>query len=145
MPSETGVIASLLVSKRPPLLGYNPNVRHDGRLFHVQTEDSGPARPVLSTHLFIEGSILSSQRTPYSLDEPETVTQKRMQEQHKGMLKRLRDGLFDNLPEVQRHPANKGGEHAAPAVKDGAGDTQKTVLPKLPARPAAWAKSAVIV
>ena len=130
--SETGVIAYLLVSKRPPLLGYNHNVRHAGRLFHVQTEDSGPARPVLSTHLFIEGSILSSQRTPYSLDEPETVTQKRMQEQHKGMLKRLRDGLFDNLPEVQRHPVNKGSEHAAPAVKDGAGDTQKTVLPKLP-------------
>lgn len=126
---QVGVIAYLLVSKRPPLLGYNHNVRHSGRLFHVQTEDSGPARPVLSTHLFIEGTILSSQRTTYSLDEPEAVTQKRMQEQHKGMLKRLRDGLFDNLPEVQRHPVTKGGDHAAPVAKDGSGNTQKTAVP----------------
>ncbi len=119
------------MSKRPPLLGYNHNVRHAGRLFHVQTEDSGPARPVLTTHLFIEGTILSSQRTPYSLDEPETVTQKRMQEQHKGMLKRLRDGLFDNLPEVQRFPVQKGDAHAAaPTAKAAAGDTQKMGAPK---------------
>jgi len=121
------------VSKRPPLLGYNHNVRHAGRLFHVQTEDSGPARPVLSTHLFIEGTILSSQRTPYSLDEPETVTQKRMQEQHKGMLKRLRDGLFDSLPEVQRFPASAGAHKqgdAAPVAKEGGGDTPKTAVTK---------------
>lgn len=127
---EAGCRDSLtLVSKRPPLLGYNHNVRHAGRLFHVQTEDSGPARPVLSTHLFIEGTILSSQRTTYPLDEPEAVTQKRMQEQHKNMLKRLRDGQFDHLPEVQRHPAGKGGDHAAPTANAGAGNTQKTAVP----------------
>ncbi len=128
------------MSKRPPLLGYNHNVRHAGRLFHVQTEDSGPARPVLTTHLFIEGTILSSQRTPYSLDEPETVTQKRMQEQHKGMLKRLRDGLFDNLPEVQRFPVQKSDAHgSAPTAKAAAGDTQKIGAPK-PTGDAAAAK-----
>lgn len=117
------------MSKRPPLLGYNHNVRHAGRLFHVQTEDSGPARPVLSTHLFIEGTILSSQRTTYPLDEPETVTQKRMQEQHKDMLKRLRNGQFDLLPIVQRYPVTKPGEHGAPTASAGAGDTQKTAVP----------------
>lgn len=128
------------MSKRPPLLGYNHNVRHAGRLFHVQTEDSGPGRPVLSTHLFIEGTILSSQRTPYSLDEPETVTQKRMQEQHKGMLKRLRDGLFDNLPEVQRFPVLKGDAHGAAPTEASAGDTKKIGAPK-PTPDGAAAKS----
>lgn len=113
------------MSKRPPLLGYNHNVRHAGRLFHVQTEDSGPARPVITTHLFIEGTILSSQRTPYSLDEPESVTQKRMQEQHKAMLKKLRDGLFDNLPEVQRFPVHK----AHPTAETDAA-THKAGVPK---------------
>lgn len=82
-------------------------------MFHVQTEDSGPARPVISTHLFIEGTILSSQRTHYSLEEPEAVTQKRMQEQHKAMLKKLRDGLFDNLPEVQRFVPNRSTQDSA--------------------------------
>ena len=36
------------------------------------------------------------------------MTQKRMQDQHKGMLKRLRDGLFDNLPESAALPCDKG-------------------------------------
>ncbi|MFO0654734.1 MAG: hypothetical protein U0787_06610 [Polyangia bacterium] len=49
-----------------------------------------------------------------------------MQDQHKGMLKRLRDGLFDNLPEVQRFPVTKAEGHGAVwTEKAAAGDTQK--------------------
>lgn len=84
------------MSKRPPFLGYNHNVRHKGRLFHVQTEDSGLGRPVLTTHVFIEGTILATLRAQYTTDEPDPVVQKRMQEQHKTMLKRVRDGEFDS-------------------------------------------------
>lgn len=83
------------MSKRPPFLGYNHNVRHKGRLFHVQTEDSGLTRPVLTTHVFIEGTILATLRAQYTVDEPDAVVQKRMQTQHKTMLKRVRDGEFD--------------------------------------------------
>jgi len=94
------VIAYAVVSKRPPLLGYNHNVRHAGRLFHVQTEDSGLSRLYVTTHLFIDGSILSTTRMQYGPDEPDEVVQKKMQTQHKTMLKRLRDGDFDHIPEL---------------------------------------------
>ena len=36
-----------------PLLGFNNNVRHKGRLFHIQTEDSGVRHPHVITHLFM--------------------------------------------------------------------------------------------
>ena len=84
-----------MVNKRPPFLGYNHNVRHKGHLFHVQTEDSGLSRPVLTTHVFIEGTILATMRAQYTVDEPDPIVQKRMQDQHKTMLKRVRDGEFD--------------------------------------------------
>ena len=94
-----------MVSKRPPLLGYNHNVRHAGRLFHVQTEDSGPSRPVITTHIFYEGTILATARTQYQADEPDAVVQRKMQDQHKSMLKRVRDGAFDYAQDEQGRPA----------------------------------------
>ena len=42
-----------------PLLGYNNNLKHAGKLFHIQTEDSGVDHPHVITHLFTEGTILA--------------------------------------------------------------------------------------
>src|SRR5215469_3208406 len=47
---------------RSPVLGYNHNLRYGGRTFHVQTEDSGQGYARLYTHLFYEGTILSSKK-----------------------------------------------------------------------------------
>ena len=105
------MIAYAVVSKRPPLLGYNHNVRHAGRLFHVQTEDSGLTRLYVTTHLFLDGTILSTARGQYTADEPDDVVQKKMQVQHKTMLKRLRDGDFDHGDDATlRHRAKSAGE-----------------------------------
>ncbi len=87
-----------------PQLGYNTNVRHKGKLFHIQTEDSGVARPHIITHLFVDGGrILKSVKSSYadSLEEPDLIAyiRRRMQEQHKAMFVALRDGDFDALLE----------------------------------------------
>ena len=50
---------------RSPLLGYNHNIRYNGRLYHVQTEDSGVNNPHIFTHLFHGGTILASHRSDY--------------------------------------------------------------------------------
>lgn len=131
------MIAYAVVSKRPPLLGYNHNVRHAGRLFHVQTEDSGLSRLYVTTHLFIEGTILSTTRTQYTADEPDEVVQKKMQTQHKTMLKRLRDGDFDHISELPSRsqtakPVEQGIEGAPSEVtSDPAQSTLRMALPDL--------------
>ena len=81
---------------RRPLLGYNHNVRYGGRILHVQTEDSGPANPLLHTHLFFEGSILATKRHQYDAAFPEDGVRGLMQGQHKEILKELKQGLYDN-------------------------------------------------
>src|SRR6478735_10511685 len=58
----TGRSHAMSQRARSPVLGYNHNIRHGGRVFHVQTEDSGTGYARLYTHLFFEGTILSSKK-----------------------------------------------------------------------------------
>jgi len=88
-----------------PLLGYNTNVRHKGKVFHIQTEDSGIQKPHVMTHLFADGGrILKSQKTGYAhlleTDDLSTQVKKLMQDQHKAMFLALREGQFDEMAGV---------------------------------------------
>src|SRR5512142_214526 len=87
-----------------PLLGFNNNVRHKGRVFHIQTEDSGIKHPHVITHLFADGGrIVRSQKTSYAEyvgdEEMQRKVRALMQEQHKAMFIALRAGKFDHLLE----------------------------------------------
>jgi hypothetical protein len=93
-----------------PLLGYNTNVRHKGKLYHIQTEDSGVNHPHVITHLFADGGrIVSSKKTSYQTmlgaDDLKPAVKKLMQDQHKGMFIALRDGAFDEQEGLLGVPA----------------------------------------
>jgi hypothetical protein len=86
----------------PPLLGFNNNVRHQGRVFHIQTEDSGTRRARIVTHLFVDGGrIVRTTRTDYSehvgREDMVPVLRRLMKEQHKAMFIRLRSGALDDI------------------------------------------------
>jgi hypothetical protein len=89
----------MTVKKPPPLLGYNTNVRHGGKLFHIQTEDSGIDHPHVITHLFVDGTILATKKKSYadSLDQEhwENTVRALMKDQHRAMFIELRDGTHD--------------------------------------------------
>ena len=83
-----------------PLVGYNTNVRHKGKLYHIQTEDSGVKRPHIITHLFADGGrIIATEKTSYEehvqSEDIAAIVKKLMQEQHKRMFIALRDGVYD--------------------------------------------------
>ena len=89
-----------------PLLGYNNNVRHKGRVFHIQTEDSGVNHPHIITHLFMDGGrILKSVKKSYAehvgSDGMSEVVRQMMKEQHKAMFIALRDGCTAAPGELQ--------------------------------------------
>jgi len=110
-----------------PLLGYNNNVRHKNRVFHIQTEDSGVKHPHIITHLFMDGGrILKSVKTSYAehvgKDRLGDVVRQMMKDQHKSMFRALRDGDFDDIVEA----ALAGKKISEPAI----------VAPKIVARPA---------
>jgi hypothetical protein len=119
-----------------PLLGYNNNVRHKNRVFHIQTEDSGVNHPHIITHLFMDGGrILKSVKKSYAehvgADGMSETVRGLMKEQHKAMFIALRDGQFDHL--VEGGAASGNAKAAAPAAS----------VPAIPAAPAAPAPPVV--
>src|SRR6185503_18098968 len=80
---------------RSPLRGYNHNLGHLGRVFHVQTEDSGPSQPRLFTHLFFEGTILVSRKHEYDAAAPDDKVRAMMQAQHKMVIRDLIQAKYD--------------------------------------------------
>src|SRR5271165_5912925 len=101
-----------------PLLGYNNNVRHKNRVFHIQTEDSGVKHPHIITHLFMDGGrILKSIKRSYAehvgADKMQDTVKQMMKEQHKAMFIALRDGQFDGM--FEEGQAAKGAKDKAAA------------------------------
>jgi hypothetical protein len=91
---------------RSPILGYNHNIRFHGRVFHVQTEDSGTGHARLFTHLFFEGTILASKKHEYDATSPEDVVRLLMQRLHKAMIRELKEGVHD--PRIGGFFASRG-------------------------------------
>jgi hypothetical protein len=120
-----------------PLLGYNNNVRHKGKVFHIQTEDSGVKYGHIITHLFMDGGrILKSVKTSYAEylgnERMADIVREMMKQQHKAMFIALRDGKFDAIAE--------GGADASQATRALVVDSPPSAAPK-PA-PAAAAAAA---
>jgi len=123
------------------ITGSNTNIRYRGKLFHIQTEDSGRRNPHVISHLYYGGTILASQKTRYAelLDlESETIDKDvklLMDEQHALMLERLKGGVYDDVIS-ERLGGDTGGSGTEPVAPPLA------AAPDAPAeaRPAAQAK-----
>ncbi|MEM6291173.1 MAG: hypothetical protein AAGA54_07900 [Myxococcota bacterium] len=116
-----------------PQLGYNHNIPHKGRLYHVQTEDSGVEKAHIFTHIFYDGTIISSNKVEYreEIEGVETVDPViigLMQESHKSMIKRLRRAEFDEkiFAVIGPHPDDEqaAAEAPAPAAPAAEGDAR---------------------
>lgn len=79
--------------------GFNSDVRAGEQVFHVQTEDRGPAHPILDTVVYQNGRVLYRRSTNYepfvSSAEftPESLRQ-RVEAQHRGVIEELRSGAL---------------------------------------------------
>jgi hypothetical protein len=85
------------------ITGYNTDVRHGSRIFHVQTEDKGLGNPKIETLIYVGGEILDSYRGTYEdlLAEPpvpENAIQARMDAQHKAVIRDIKNGKYDTTP-----------------------------------------------
>ena len=81
------------------VVGYNHNIMYKGEIFHVQTEDSGINNPHIITLLYRGGNILASKKTSYAdivrMGNLNQIVEDLMKEQHKDMLRRLKNAEFD--------------------------------------------------
>lgn len=128
MDSEPSIAVAKTAS---PLLGYNTNAPHKGKVYHIQTEDSGVSRPHVITHLFADGGrIIASRKTSYleHIGAPDyrDIVKKLMQEQHKAMYRALRGGEYDDhldtaetsIKELKPRAPEDWPDHTEPTVPD---------------------------
>ncbi len=83
------------------LTGFNTDIEHAGRVYHVQTEDKGSSNPYIESLVYSQGEILYSRRTPYheliakGID-PKTVANL-MERQHRTIAEAIRRGMLNKL------------------------------------------------
>jgi len=85
------------------ITGYNTDVRHGNRVYHVQTEDKGLSNPKIETLIYVGGEILDNYRSSYEdlLTSPplvESAIQSRMDEQHRAVIRDIKNGKYDQTP-----------------------------------------------
>jgi hypothetical protein len=85
-------------------VGFNDNLKYKGRVYHIQTEDSGVDKPQILTHLFADGGrVLKSYKRSYvdALERPdlEGYVRALMKAQQMEMASALREGTFDGVIE----------------------------------------------
>jgi hypothetical protein len=126
-----------------PVVGFNHNVKHGQRVYHVQTEDSGLPHAHFITHLFLGGNIVATQKSSYAdrAGDPDLpkVVRAMMEEQHKNMLRRLVAGEFQEMSERLSAPHYEPGVLATGQTGPAAVNVAKTapVAGAAVARPAA--------
>ena len=119
------------------ITGYNTDVKHKSRVFHVQTEDKGEGNPCVESLVYVGGEILATRRVSYAEmarnGRDDQAIQELMEQQHRTMIAAIQRGKFDGpngsvrAPAPEDRAASPGeavGEATATAVPGGAAAAQ---------------------
>ncbi|MEM9461649.1 MAG: hypothetical protein AAGF11_46230 [Myxococcota bacterium] len=96
--ASAGAVGSIArsLAVRDMVTGYNHEIPHHGRLYHIQTEDSGRAKGRICTHIFHGGVIVASRTVDYDQSCLRADVSDLLKKSHKSMLRRLVHGLLDD-------------------------------------------------
>lgn len=98
--------------------GFNTDVRVGNQVFHVQTEDRGPSRPVIDTAVYQNGRVLLRRSSSYeqfaaSLEFSADAVRQRVERQHSAVIEELRTGtLAEELASAAGQMNQTGGIQA---------------------------------
>ena len=118
------------------ITGFNTDIRHNDKVYHIQTEDKGLSNPYIESLVYVGGEILASKKTSYAEQAKDGVDEKwiggLMEQQHRTMIAAIKRGRFDAPAEGTQ----SGLQKIAPPGAAGtvAGDVAKpgsTALPPI--------------
>lgn len=82
------------------ITGFNTDVKHNDKVYHIQTEDKGMANPYIESLIYVGGEILASKKTSYAEQAKTGVDEKwiasLMEQQHRTMIAAIKRGRFDS-------------------------------------------------
>jgi hypothetical protein len=117
------------------ITGYNTDVKHNSRVFHIQTEDKGETSPYIESLVYVGGEILATRKTSYAElikdGRDDKSVQELMEQQHRTMIAAIQRGRFDGPNGSLRVPEGMSGAFeieedretaAGPPTDEAAGD-----------------------
>ncbi len=95
------------------ITGFNTDIKHNEKVYHIQTEDKGLQNPYIESLVYVGGEILASKKTSYAEQVKSGVDEKwigsLMEQQHRTMIAAIKRGRFDG-------PADATKSGARPSV-----------------------------
>jgi hypothetical protein len=116
------------------ITGYNTDVKHRNRVFHIQTEDKGEANPYVESLVYVGGEIVASKRTSYAevikRGRDDHAVQDLMEQQHRTMIAAIQRGRFDGPDgSIQIPEGMSASASAEPSTEESAPPFESPVLP----------------
>ncbi len=119
------------------ITGFNTDIRHNDKVYHIQTEDKGLQNPYIESLVYVGGEILASKKTSYAEQVKNGVDEKwiggLMEQQHRTMIAAIKRGRFDQPADqtktsmsIPRQTVAQPPGAATPVVPSSPGD-EKTL------------------
>ncbi len=100
------------------ITGYNTDVKHNNRVFHIQTEDKGDTSPHIESLVYVGGQILATRKTSYAevvqTGRDDKSVQELMEQQHRTMIAAIQRGRFDGPDGALKRPDGAPAGEEAP-------------------------------
>ena len=101
------------------ITGFNTDIRHNEKVYHVQTEDKGVGNPYIESLVYVGGEILASKKTSYAEQLKSGIDEKwiggLMEQQHRTMIAAIKRGRFDGPADVTKTAPRPGATLAQDA------------------------------
>ena len=112
------------------ITGFNTDVKHRNRVFHIQTEDKGESNPCVESLVYVGGEILATKRTSYAevikaTGRDDHAVQDLMEQQHRTMIAAIQRGRFDGPNGGIQIPEGMSGTSDNDATLDGSSPVAK--------------------
>ena len=103
------------------ITGFNTDIRHNEKVYHIQTEDKGLQNPYIESLVYVGGEILASKKTSYADQVKEGGADEKwignlMEQQHRTMIAAIKRGRLDNPADATAAAASRTGQIPKPTL-----------------------------
>ncbi|PYQ50599.1 MAG: hypothetical protein DMF59_10410 [Acidobacteria bacterium] len=113
------------------ITGFNTDIKHRDKVYHIQTEDKGLQNPYIESLVYVGGEILASKKTSYAEQAKTGVDEKwigsLMEQQHRTMIAAIKRGRFDTPADATQVGNLPGGGKTVEVPHDIDIDDDKTL------------------
>jgi hypothetical protein len=106
------------------ITGFNTDIKHNDKVYHIQTEDKGLQNPYIESLVYVGGEILASKKTSYAEQVKSGVDDKfiggLMEQQHRTMIAAIKRGRFDQPADATKAAGRVDTPTLSPPIPDAA-------------------------